>query len=98
MIWVEYSHNNSGGYDWLDQEDWDKLISRGWRKAGFQSVVKAFPTLEDGVREWTEIVQQDSDEPGCSCCGQPHRFYDFPLSQDVDWNEWEMFPRYKSDS
>jgi hypothetical protein len=28
---VKYSHNNSGGYWWLDDEDWYALETAGWK-------------------------------------------------------------------
>lgn len=28
--WVEYSSNNSGGYWWLEDEDWKALEAAGW--------------------------------------------------------------------
>ena len=31
-------------------------------------------SLEDAVTEWRNITGADETDPGCPCCGQPHRF------------------------
>lgn len=36
---IEYSHNNSGGGDWLSEEDWLNLEKAGWRTCGFYDFV-----------------------------------------------------------
>lgn len=82
MVIVEYSHNNSGGFDWLDEEDWKNLEAAGWTLE-FHSAYKAFPSLSDGIDEWVEITGQDPDAEGCECCGLPHTFWDTSLE------EWE---------
>lgn len=34
---VEYSHNNSGGCDWLNAKDWKKLEKEGWKVFDFDN-------------------------------------------------------------
>jgi len=83
---VEYSHNNSGGRDWLTKDHWDKLLSLGWTiSSGYESYIysiektfeaKSASKAEDKAREeWSEITGQYGDEEGCKCCGPPHSFY-----------------------
>lgn len=37
---------------------------------------KDFPSLKEGIAEWERITGQTADAEGCSCCGQPHYFYE----------------------
>lgn len=36
---------------------------------------KDFPSLREGIVEWERITDQNADDEGCPCCGQPHYFY-----------------------
>jgi hypothetical protein len=79
--YVEYSHNNSGGVDWMKKDDWQKLIDAGWivddrqRCSGrIFSAKRIGLSLEDAVTEWEKITGMDAAEEGCNCCGRPHYF------------------------
>lgn len=34
------------------------------------------PSRREAIAEWERITGQNSRDPGCSCCGQPHEFYE----------------------
>jgi len=38
------------------------------------------------VLEWEKLTGENSDDPGCSCCGAPYQFYDWdtPILL-IDW-------------
>ncbi len=86
---VRYSHNNSGGYDWLDADDWAALAAAGWvlgRSINNRvyDAERTGLTLDAAVAEWKSITGQDPAEDGCECCGPPHSFYvDLIISEDV---------------
>lgn len=85
---VVYTANNSGGFDWLDIEHWKRLERAGWKvhwldmeepirkflQTPAYCASKDFPSVEDAVREWTEVTGLDPDSKGCECCGRPHHF------------------------
>ena len=33
-------------------------------------------SLDEAKAEFAKVTKQDPEEPGCSCCGQPHEFYE----------------------
>lgn len=75
MVRVVYNHINSGGSDWLAQQDWQTLLENGWNiRDGKAS--KHFKYLDQGIREWATILNMDPDVEGCPCCGRPHEFWD----------------------
>lgn len=45
-----------------------------WLGALATTCEKAFPTPEDGIREWETITGQSAGAVGCNCCGNPHNF------------------------
>lgn len=78
---IRYSHNNSGGYDWLDAADWAALEAEGLVRDGTYGAEKVFraPTREQAIdlaeADWRRILPaQDPDAEGCPCCGRPHSF------------------------
>lgn len=81
---VEYTHNNSGGSDWLTPDDWKALHDNGWEVRNFgddwepglraYSATKEFPSLGIGIAEWEYLTNESSSALGCSCCGVPHSF------------------------
>lgn len=83
---ITYSSNNSGGGWWLSTEDWLNLEKAGWlvdwRPEGEWLGAKATSasieanTMENAIGLWERVTGQDSNDPGCSCCGQPHNFYE----------------------
>ena len=89
---VEYDSNNSGGSWWLGDDDWRKLAQAGWevkwcKDQGHRygerflgalatSAVRYGLTLEEAVNEWEDITGQYASAEGCSCCGQPHSFWE----------------------
>lgn len=82
---IIYSSNNSGGYWWLGDKDWKALEKEGWtiewRDKPFIGTLatrasKEFDNMNDAILEWERIVNQNADEEGCQCCGQPHEFYE----------------------
>jgi hypothetical protein len=83
MVTVKYSANNSGGYWWLEDDDWKNLEAAGWNVewekerwlgALAKGASKEFPDAETGIREWEEITGGNSAAEGCNCCGPPHSF------------------------
>jgi hypothetical protein len=79
-----YSHNNSGGVDWLGRAQWDALLLAGWevrwrfpndRDKGAYGADKEFATIEDAKEEWTRLTGGNLEERGCDCCGPPHHIY-----------------------
>lgn len=78
---VRYSHNNSGGRDWLDKEDWAKLEAAGWKLESYgdkrtHSAVRTGLPLPIAIAEWEYILNMSSTDEGCECCGPPHDFYE----------------------
>ena len=59
----------------------DSIASgKGWLKAHATYAEKDFPGSEKvamatAVAEWEEITNQNAEDEGCHCCGQPHSFY-----------------------
>lgn len=88
---VTYSHNNSGGYDWLKPEDWEALEQEGWdvewlsdeymidksKERWAYEASKEFPTIGMAIAEWEYITSQNANAAGCECCGPPHSFYSY---------------------
>lgn len=77
---VTYHMNNSGGFDWLDKNDWSALRRADWtiewRPFGLPTTAtKDFPSVLDAIENWTLATGLDPDARGCSCCGPPHNFY-----------------------
>jgi len=69
----EYSHNNSGGVDWLGRAQWDALLLAGWevrwrfpndRDKGAYGADKEFATIEDAKEEWTRLTGGNLEERG----------------------------------
>lgn len=91
---VEYSENNSGGYWWLDEGDYDALQNRGWTKGRVSlgnhtaGASKVFTAPDAGtaemlaIREWESITGEYAEQVGCTCCGQPHNFYTTEVEDD----------------
>ena len=80
---ITYRTNNSGGGWWLSTEDWVGLEAAGWTVqwenwlgASATSATIEMDTMEDAIALWERVTGQDSTDPGCSCCGQPHYFYE----------------------
>jgi hypothetical protein len=77
---VMYHHNNSGGRDWLLDEDWARLVDAGWKLTGFKSAYREGLELGAAIDEWERVLNMDSTAEGCSCCGFPHWFSEEPES------------------
>lgn len=81
---IVYSSNNSGGEWQLSDEDWRNLEKEGWKVewrerylgAIATSASKSFASEEDAIADWESITGQNAWDAGCSCCGQPHNFYE----------------------
>ena len=76
-----YSSNNSGGSWWLSEQSWHDLEAAGWVvlwKDGVGAVatyaVAPFMSEEEAIESFESVTGEDTDEPGCPCCGQPHYF------------------------
>ena len=53
---IEYYSSNSGGRDWLNEEQWKKLEKAGWRLFGFDNVAyegNDYKLDKDGLPEKT---------------------------------------------
>ena len=80
---IKYSSNNSGGGWWLNTEDWKALEAAGWLvnwedflgAAATSATIEA-DSVETAIALWMWVTDQDSNDPGCECCGQPHNFYE----------------------
>lgn len=83
---VIYRSNNSGGYWWLEDEDWKALESAGWvvewkeeRWMGALAITASIDNVESeevAIAKWELATGMDASETGCPCCGQPHNFYE----------------------
>jgi hypothetical protein len=88
--YVEYSHNNSGGMDWLTSKDWKNLAEAGWKLDYFDSgkpytaTKHGVSSLREAVDEWERVTGKSSTDAGCSCCGQPHHF---TFYKDGKWTD-----------
>ena len=76
---IHYSHNNSGGRDWLTADDWAALAARGWVLDTYEGRTygadRTGLSLDEAIREWEVATGQPSTAEGCPCCGPPHYFY-----------------------
>ncbi len=87
---ITYSSNNSGGEWWLTTSDWRALEEAGWSVEWRDSDVwgkkrgdREFATTASvdrrsmgmAIAEFEDITEQNADDPGCPCCGQPHNFF-----------------------
>lgn len=79
--YVQYSHNNSGGVDWLTADDWKKLQEAGWILSDglgrIYSAKRIGLSLHDAIVEWENVTGQDAAAEGCNCCGRPHDFTEY---------------------
>lgn len=41
-------------------------------------------SIESAIAEWESVTGQDASDPGCSCCGNPHNFYEEWASPEVE--------------
>lgn len=80
---IEYRANNSGGEWPLDDGHWKQLESAGWKVQWLERPFLGTPaltatreglTLQDAETEWETTTGLDSSDPGCPCCGRPHKF------------------------
>lgn len=83
LVKIEYYSNNSGGYDWLGEREWQALRDAGWRVTGWDDDTaaarpryarKAFATEDAAIAEFEALTGQDAYAIGCTCCGRPHEF------------------------
>lgn len=42
-------------------------------------------SLNMAVAEWENITGQSSEDEGCSCCGEPHSFYEIDEEGNFIW-------------
>jgi len=88
--YVEYNHNNSGGRDWLTNDDWKNLAKAGWKLDYFDDGRPYTATkydvgsLSEAVDEWERVTSKSSTDAGCPCCGQPHYFTFYKEGKYVD--------------
>lgn len=82
--YVEYSHNNSGGIDWMNENDWKKLEEAGWilsERSTYSNKVYSAKriglSLHDAIVEWESVTFLNAAAEGCNCCGRPHSFTEF---------------------
>jgi hypothetical protein len=83
----DYSHNNSGGANWMTQEQWEALEGAGWTvdwtKEGdyffgrhpANGATKRFLDRDAAVEEWERLTGNSLATRGCDCCGPPHSLY-----------------------
>lgn len=83
---VKYRANNSGGSDWLDDQDWVELEYNGWSVAwpGDRTLPNrayiSVNSVDEAVNSFEEITGRSASEKGCPCCGPPHNF-----SEEYEW-------------
>ena len=88
---VEYYSNNSGGYEWMSDSDWDALEANGWTVNGrYATIVVRAKTWQNAQRNakarWSKALPDQSvNAMGCSCCGAPHRFI---TETAADWERY----------
>ena len=84
------SNNSGGSWwlsdnDWLNLEKagwtvhWQKDSKFNSGRERFLGALATSATVEadsveHAIRMWQEVIQQDPEEAGCPCCGQPHSF------------------------
>lgn len=82
---VTYSHNNSGGRNWLRSVNWKALEDAGWKLGYFTNpkpgddpyqATGVFDSIDDAIAKWEELTGQTATDSGCECCGPPHDFYE----------------------
>lgn len=86
---VRYRNNNSGGYWWLNLNQWKALEAVGWKVHWLQgydtpavAAEKKFKDPEAAAQSWAATLGLDPDEPGCACCGKPHTFFQVKKGDD----------------
>jgi hypothetical protein len=73
-----YSHNNSGGYDWVTPKQWQTFAEMGYETDSRFTMHKHVIAKSENEalmqlkREFYQVTGDTGDEPGCSCCGAPH--------------------------
>jgi hypothetical protein len=78
---LKYSHNNSGGRDWITPKQWRTFKQWGYTvQEPYTAERQAWATCQSMAlailkRDFTEITGQTGDELGCACCGPPHWLY-----------------------
>ena len=81
MVKVEFDHNNSGGFWWLNATDWAALEAAGWQREceedGWcpQRATIDADSIDAAKAQWAATLPHfNPDDEGCSCCGNPFRF------------------------
>ena len=80
---VEYTHNNSGGSQWISRKEVERLEAVGWKAFWFDSerfyrATKVFEAScsalarAEGEQELEFFAGLNLDARGCPCCGPPH--------------------------
>ena len=94
---VMYEATNSGGSDWLNDADWQRLVQDGWRLVEYKSAVLAVEAesqheaKELAVARWQAALDKEADVEGCECCGPPHSFFSLPESEWFDIERGEEY-------
>lgn len=74
MVKVQFDHNNSGGFWWLNADDWAALADAGWVVEGHSATILA-GSVDAAKAQWAATLPHfDPDDKGCECCGQPFLF------------------------
>ena len=84
---VEYDGNNSGGGDWLNDEDRSRLEAGGWRvlKGGYTTkALRQGKRMNEIIEEFEKLANQNVRDEGCNCCGPPHTFLVWRDQNDID--------------
>ena len=100
MTYVKLDQNNSGGYFWLDDSQFDALLADGWvpiedgwrSRWGRNTQNLAIDIPVDDPQhavtiakiEFARVTAEDPDDIGCTCCGPPFSF-DAVEADDYDY-------------
>jgi hypothetical protein len=88
MHTIHLHQNNSGGYFWLSDEQFDALLADGWRVASglnfggraAQDLLLDVPVADERAAitiaqiEFQRVTGEDPNAIGCTCCGPPFHF------------------------
>ena len=70
------SLNNSGGYDWVSDDQKEALAVLGWDVESSPYQITRLLKEDAALAEFTEVTGYTGGERGCDCCGMPFHWYE----------------------